>query len=296
MAQTALDNLEAEAIYIMREVVAECTRPIMLYSMGKDSTVLLHLAKKAFFPEALPFPLLHIDTGWKFREMYQFRDTIAQEEGLSLLVYQHPQGMSLTPFDHGAYYTDVTKTQALKHFLQQGQYTAAFGGARREEEAVRSKERIFSFRNSAQAWNPQGQRPEFWNLYNTKLQEGESIRVFPLSNWKELDIWNYIARENLPFVPLYLAKPRPVVERDGHLIMVDDERFLLTEGEETIERMVRFRSLGCYPLTGAIESTASTLTELIEETKLAQYSERKSRLIDKEGTGSMERRKREGYF
>lgn len=293
-----LDQLEAEAIYIMREVAAECERPVMLYSIGKDSSVMLHLAMKAFYPEKPPFPFLHIDTTWKFREMIEFRDRKAKELGIEMLVYTNPEGLAqgINPFDHGAAYTDIMKTQALKQALKKYGFTAAFGGGRRDEEKSRAKERIFSFRNEAQAWDPKNQRPEMWKLYNTRINKGESIRVFPLSNWTEKDIWQYIKRENIDIVPLYFAAEHPVVERDGNLIMVDDDRMRLNEGEVPQIKKVRFRTLGCYPLTGAVESDATTLDEVISETLSAVTSERTSRVIGKEAAGSMERRKREGYF
>ncbi len=293
-----LDQLEAEAIYIMREVAAECERPVMLYSIGKDSSVMLHLAIKAFYPEKPPFPFMHIDTTWKFREMIEFRDRVAEKYGIDMLVYTNEEGVrqGINPFDHGAAYTDIMKTHALKQALRKNDYTAAFSGGRRDEEKSRAKERIFSFRNEAQAWDPKNQRPEMWKLYNTKIKKGESIRVFPLSNWTEKDIWQYIQREHIDIVPLYFAAERPVVERDGNLIMVDDDRFPLHPGEVPQKKMVRFRTLGCYPLTGAVESTATTLDEVIAETLSALTSERTSRVIDNEAAGSMERRKREGYF
>ena len=293
-----LDKLEAEAIYIMREVAAECEHPVMLYSIGKDSSVMLHLALKAFYPEKPPFPFLHIDTTWKFREMIEFRDRMAEKLGLEMLVYTNEEGVKqgINPFDHGSAYTDIMKTQALKAALSKYGFDAAFGGGRRDEEKSRAKERIFSFRNSAQAWDPKNQRPEMWNLYNTHIQKGESIRVFPLSNWTENDIWQYILREQIEIVPLYFAKERPVVERDGNLIMVDDDRMRLKEGEKPEMKKVRFRTLGCYPLTGAVESDADTLEGIVKETLGAVYSERTSRVIDHEAAGSMERRKKEGYF
>lgn len=293
-----LDKLEAEAIYIMREVAAECEHPVMLYSIGKDSSVMLHLALKAFYPEKPPFPFLHIDTTWKFREMIEFRDRMAEKLGLEMLVYTNEEGVKqgINPFDHGSAYTDIMKTQALKAALSKYGFDAAFGGGRRDEEKSRAKERIFSFRNSAQAWDPKNQRPEMWNLYNTHIQKGESIRVFPLSNWTENDIWQYILRERIEIVPLYFAKERPVVERDGNLIMVDDDRMRLKEGEKPEMKKVRFRTLGCYPLTGAVESDADTLEGIVKETLGAVYSERTSRVIDHEAAGSMERRKKEGYF
>ena len=293
-----LDELEAEAIYIIREVAAECEKPVMLYSIGKDSSVMLHLALKAFYPEKPPFPFLHVNTTWKFREMIEFRDNIAKKLGIEMLEYINQDGVKqgINPFDHGSAYTDIMKTQALKQALNKYGFTAAFGGGRRDEEKSRAKERIFSFRNSAHAWDPKNQRPEMWKLYNTKINKGESTRVFPISNWTEKDIWQYIKRENIDIVPLYFAAPRPVVVRDGNIIMVDDERFPLREGEKPEIKSVRFRTLGCYPLTGGIESTATTLDEIIDETLSAVSSERTSRVIDNEAAGSMERRKREGYF
>ena len=293
-----LDELEAEAIYIIREVAAECEKPVMLYSIGKDSSVMLHLAMKAFYPEKPPFPFLHIDTTWKFREMIEFRDRIAKENGIEMLVYTNQEGVDagINPFDNGSAYTDIMKTQALKQALKEYEFTAAFGGGRRDEEKSRAKERIFSFRNEAQAWDPKNQRPEMWKLYNTKINKGESIRVFPISNWTEKDIWQYIKRENIEIVPLYFAKERPVVYRDGNIIMVDDDRFKFREGEKPEMKKVRFRTLGCYPLTGGVESDAETLDEIIDETLAAVSSERTSRVIDNEAAGSMERRKREGYF
>ena len=293
-----LDELEAEAIYIIREVAAECEKPVMLYSIGKDSSVMLHLAIKAFYPEKPPFPFLHVNTTWKFREMIEFRDKVAAKYGIEMLEYINQDGVrqGINPFDHGAAYTDIMKTQALKQALNKYGFTAAFGGGRRDEEKSRAKERIFSFRNSAHAWDPKNQRPEMWKLYNTKINKGESIRVFPISNWTEKDIWQYIKRENIDIVPLYFAAERPVVNRDGNLIMIDDERFPLREGEKPEIKSVRFRTLGCYPLTGGVESKATTLDEIIEETLSAVSSERTSRVIDNEATGSMERRKREGYF
>lgn len=293
-----LDELEAEAIYIIREVAAECEKPVMLYSIGKDSSVMLHLAMKAFYPEKPPFPFLHVNTTWKFKEMIEFRDKTAEKLGIEMLEYINQDGVEqgINPFDHGSAYTDIMKTQALKQALNKYGFTAAFGGGRRDEEKSRAKERIFSFRNEAHAWDPKNQRPEMWKLYNTKINKGESIRVFPISNWTEKDIWQYIKRENIDIVPLYFAKERPVVERDGNLIMVDDERFPLKDGEVPEMKSVRFRTLGCYPLTGGVESTADTLDEIIEETLSAVSSERTSRVIDNEAAGSMERRKREGYF
>ena len=295
---THLDKLEAESIYIMREVAAECEHPVMLYSIGKDSSVMLHLALKAFYPEKPPFPFLHIDTTWKFKEMIEFRDATAKKLGLDMLVYTNEDGVSkgINPFDHGSAYTDIMKTQALKDALTKYGFTAAFGGGRRDEEKSRAKERIFSFRNAEQGWDPKNQRPEMWKLYNTQIRKGESMRVFPLSNWTEKDIWQYILRENIDIVSLYFAKERPIVERDGNLIMVDDERMRLAPGEKPVMRKVRFRTLGCYPLTGATESEADTLEAIVEETLAAISSERTSRVIDHEAAGSMERRKREGYF
>ncbi len=295
---THLDKLEAESIYIMREVAAECEHPVMLYSIGKDSSVMLHLALKAFYPEKPPFPFLHIDTTWKFREMIAFRDYTAKKLGLDMLVYTNEDGVrrGINPFDHGSAYTDIMKTQALKDALRKYGFTAAFGGGRRDEEKSRAKERVFSFRNSNQGWDPKNQRPEMWKLYNTQIKKGESMRVFPLSNWTEKDIWQYIMRENIDIVSLYFAKDRPVVEREGNLIMVDDERMRLAPGEKPVMRKVRFRTLGCYPLTGAIESDADTLEDIVDETLAAISSERTSRVIDHEASGSMERRKREGYF
>ncbi|MBQ9022945.1 MAG: sulfate adenylyltransferase subunit CysD [Eubacterium sp.] len=297
--QTHLEKLEAEAIYIMREVAAECEKPVMLYSIGKDSSVMLHLAMKAFYPEKPPFPFLHVNTTWKFREMIEFRDRRAKELGIEMLEYINEDGVrqGINPFDHGSAYTDIMKTQALKQALAKYGFTAAFGGGRRDEEKSRAKERIFSFRNTEQAWDPKNQRPEMWNLYNTEIHKGESIRVFPLSNWTETDIWQYIRQENIPIVPLYFAAKRPVVERDGNLILVDDERMRLEPGETPAEKMVRFRTLGCYPLSGGVESTATTIDEVIEETLASVESERTSRVIDKDGgSASMEKRKREGYF
>jgi sulfate adenylyltransferase subunit 2 len=296
---THLEQLEAESIHIMREVVAETERPVMLYSVGKDSAVMLHLARKAFYPAPPPFPLLHVDTTWKFRDMYALRDRVAAESGMELLVYRNPEAerLGINPFDHGALHTDMWKTEGLKQALDLHGFDAAFGGARRDEEKSRAKERIFSFRSSVHRWDPKNQRPELWNLYNAKKAKGESIRVFPLSNWTELDIWQYIYAEDIPIVPLYLAAPRPTVERDGLLLMVDDERFPLGPGEVPVERSVRFRTLGCYPLTGAVESEARTLPEVIQEMLVATTSERQGRAIDKDGGGaSMERKKQEGYF
>lgn len=296
---THLDRLEAESIHIMREVMADALNPVMLYSVGKDSAVMLHLARKAFYPSPPPFPLLHVDTTWKFRAMYDLRDRMATESGMELLVYQNAEALErgINPFDHGPLHTDMWKTEGLKKALDHYGFDVAFGGARRDEEKSRAKERIFSFRTASHGWDPKQQRPELWNLYNAKKAKGESIRVFPISNWTELDIWQYIARENIPIVPLYFAAPRPTVERDGLLLMVDDDRFPLNEGEVPVERSVRFRTLGCYPLTGAVESTASTLSEIIQEMLLTTTSERQGRLIDKDGgDASMEKKKQEGYF
>jgi sulfate adenylyltransferase subunit 2 len=295
---THLDALEAEAIYIIREVAAECEKPVMLYSIGKDSSVMLHLAMKAFYPEKPPFPFLHIDTTWKFKEMIAFRDRMAREKDIEMLVYTNEEGVrqGINPFDHGSAYTDIMKTQALKQALSKYGFTAAFGGGRRDEEKSRAKERIFSFRNREQAWDPKNQRPEMWNLYNTQIHKGESIRVFPLSNWTEKDIWQYIEREQIEIVPLYFAKERPIVYRDGNIILVDDDRLPLLPREKVKYERVRFRTLGCYPLTGGVRSEANTLEKIVKETLGAVTSERTSRVIDHEGAGSMERRKREGYF
>ncbi|MGJ8521758.1 Sulfate adenylyltransferase subunit 2 [Carnimonas sp. R-84981] len=296
---THLKQLEAESIHIIREVAAEFSNPVMMYSIGKDSSVMLHLARKAFYPGKPPFPLMHVDTTWKFREMYEFRDRMAKESGMELIVYTNEEGRAagINPFDHGsAKHTDIMKTQALKQALDKYQFDAMFGGARRDEEASRAKERVFSFRDKHHRWDPKNQRPELWNIYNSRINKGESIRVFPLSNWTELDIWQYIYLEDIPIVPLYYAAPRPVVERDGMLIKVDDERMPLEEGETPEQRWVRFRTLGCYPLTGAVESHAATLPEIIQEMLLARTSERSGRAIDKDSAGSMERKKREGYF
>jgi sulfate adenylyltransferase subunit 2 len=294
-----LKRLEAESIEIMREVVAEFRNPVMLYSIGKDSSVMLHLAIKAFYPSPLPFPLLHVDTTWKFREMIEFRDETAKRLNLNLLVYINQKGIEagVNPFASGsAVHTHVMKTEGLKQALDKYQFDAAFGGARRDEEKSRAKERIFSFRSKAHAWDPRNQRPELWNLFNTRIRQGESIRVFPLSNWTELDVWTYVQLEKIPVVPLYFSKERPVVERAGTLIMVDDERMPLEPGEKPQMRRVRFRTLGCYPLTGAIESEATTLDEIVAEMKTAQVSERQGRLIDTDEAASMEKKKREGYF
>lgn len=296
---THLQRLEAESIQIMREVVAECEHPVMLYSIGKDSAVMLHLAVKAFYPSKLPFPLLHVDTTWKFKEMIEFRDVMAKKLGLDLIVHINPQGIEkgINPFTHGsAVHTDIWKTEGLKQALDKYGFDVAFGGARRDEEKSRAKERIFSIRSAQHRWDPKLQRPELWRLYNTRKNKGESIRVFPLSNWTELDIWQYIYLNNIPIVPLYFAKERPVVERDGTLIMVDDERLPMHKGETPMMKKVRFRTLGCYPLTGAIESEANSLTAIIQEMLLARTSERQGRLIDHDSAGSMEKKKQEGYF
>lgn len=298
-ALTHLQRLEAESIRIFREAVAESERPVMLYSVGKDSAVLLHLARKAFYPAKLPFPLLHVDTTWKFRDMYAFRDSYVQELGLELLVHQNPEAIRLgiNPFDHGsATHTDVWKTEGLKQALDKFGFDAAFGGARRDEEKSRAKERVFSLRSAQHRWDPKRQRPELWSLYNVRRSPGESVRVFPLSNWTELDVWQYIHLESIPIVPLYFSAERPVVERDGTLIMVDDDRMRLLPGEEPELRSVRFRTLGCYPLTGAVESTAATLPEIIQEMLLTTTSERQGRVIDHDSSGSMEKKKQEGYF
>ncbi|WP_199849022.1 sulfate adenylyltransferase subunit CysD [Sphingomonas sp. STIS6.2] len=295
---THLQRLEAESIHILREVVAEAERPVMLYSVGKDSAVMLHLAKKAFFPARPPFPLLHVDTTWKFRAMYDLRDRAAAEAGMELIVHTNPEAKALgiNPFDHGSRHTDMWKTDGLKQALTAGGYDAAFGGARRDEEKSRAKERIFSFRSASHGWDPKAQRPELWRLYNTRIAKGESIRVFPLSNWTELDIWQYILAEGIEIVPLYFAAPRPTVERDGMLLMVDDERFRFREGEVAVDRSIRFRTLGCYPLTGAVESEAATLPDVIQEMLLTTTSERQGRAIDHDQAASMEKKKREGYF
>ena len=294
-----LERLEAESIHIMREVVAQFDKPVMLYSIGKDSSVMLHLARKAFYPAPLPFPLLHVDTTWKFKEMISFRDRMARELGFELIVHTNTDGLAqgINPFDHGSKnYTDVMKTSALKQALDAGGYDAAFGGARRDEEKSRAKERVFSFRDKFHRWDPKNQRPELWNQYNGRVHRGESIRVFPLSNWTELDVWQYIRLQGIEIVPLYYSAPRPVVERDGVVIMVDDDRFVFEEGEEPELRSVRFRTLGCYPLSGAVESTATTLPDIISEMLLATRSEREGRVIDYDQSGSMEEKKREGYF
>jgi sulfate adenylyltransferase subunit 2 len=295
---THLQRLEAEAIHIMREVVAEAEKPVMLYSIGKDSAVMLHLAGKAFYPAPPPFPLLHVDTTWKFKAMYEMRERMAKDLGFELLVYKNPECVArdINPFDHGSLHTDLWKTEGLKQALDKYGFDAAFGGARRDEEKSRAKERIFSFRSANHRWDPKNQRPELWRLYNARKHKGESIRVFPISNWTELDIWQYIHLENIPIVPLYLSAPRPVVSRDGTLIMVDDERMRLREGEKPEIRSVRFRTLGCYPLTGAVESKADTLPAIIQEMLLATTSERQGRVIDHDQAGSMEKKKQEGYF
>ena len=294
-----LERLEAESIHIIREVAAECRNPVMLYSIGKDSSVMLHLARKAFFPSRPPFPLLHVDTTWKFRAMYELRDRMARESGQELIVHRNPEAVRLgiNPFTHGsALHTDVWKTQGLKQALDKYSFDLAFGGARRDEEKSRAKERVFSFRSAQHQWDPKNQRPELWRLYNARKNKGESIRVFPLSNWTELDIWQYILAEDIPIVPLYLAAERPVVERDGTLVMVDDERFPLREGEQPVLKRVRFRTLGCYPLTGAVESSAVTLEEIVAEMFTARTSERQGRVIDHDENASMEKKKKEGYF
>jgi sulfate adenylyltransferase subunit 2 len=298
-ALTHLQRLEAESIHIMREVVAEAGKPVMLYSIGKDSAVMLHLAMKAFYPSRPPFPLLHVDTRWKFRDMYAFRDRMAKELGLELITHVNPEGVAknINPFTHGsAIHTDVMKTEGLKQALEKCGFDAAFGGARRDEEKSRAKERIFSFRSAQHRWDPKNQRPELWKVYNARRHKGESLRVFPLSNWTELDIWQYIHLQNIPIVPLYFAAERPVVERNGTLIMVDDERMPLSPGEVPMMRKVRFRTLGCYPLTGAIESEADTLPAIIQEMLLTKTSERQGRVIDHDATASMEKKKQEGYF
>ncbi|KZE18004.1 MULTISPECIES: sulfate adenylyltransferase subunit CysD [Sphingomonas] len=296
---THLQRLEAESIHILREVVAEAERPVMLYSVGKDSAVMLHLAKKAFYPAPPPFPLLHVDTTWKFRAMYDLRDKAARDAGMELLVHQNPEAKArgINPFDHGSLHTDLWKTEGLKQALDHYGFDAAFGGARRDEEKSRAKERVFSFRSANHRWNPKAQRPELWHLYNARKAKGESIRVFPLSNWTELDIWQYILSQGIEIVPLYFAAPRPTVERDGMLLMVDDDRFRLLPGEVPVDRSIRFRTLGCYPLTGAVESEAATLSEVIQEMLLTTTSERQGRAIDRDaGSASMEKKKQEGYF
>lgn len=295
---THLQRLEAESIHILREVVAEAENPVMLYSVGKDSAVMLHLAKKAFYPAPPPFPLLHVDTTWKFSDMYALRDKAAQDAGMELLVYQNPEAKEkgINPFDHGALHTDMWKTEGLKQALDLHGFDVAFGGARRDEEKSRAKERVFSFRSANHRWDPKNQRPELWRLYNTRKAKGESVRVFPISNWTELDIWQYIHLEGIDIVPLYLSAPRPTVERDGLLLMVDDDRFPLRPGEEPEMKSIRFRTLGCYPLTGAVESTAKTLPEVIQEMLLTTTSERQGRAIDHDQAASMEKKKQEGYF
>jgi len=296
---THLQRLEAESIHILREIVAECERPVMLYSIGKDSATMLHLARKAFYPAPPPFPLLHVDTTWKFRDMYALRDRVAAQMGMELLVYRNPEAeaLGINPFDHGSQvHTDMWKTQGLKQALDKYGFDAAFGGARRDEEKSRAKERIFSFRSAQHHWDPKNQRPELWRLYNARKNKGESIRVFPISNWTELDVWQYIHLEDIPIVPLYYAAERPVVERDGTLVMVDDERMRLRPGEQPMRKWVRFRTLGCYPLTGAVESMATTLPQIIQEMLLATTSERQGRMIDHDSAASMEKKKQEGYF
>jgi sulfate adenylyltransferase subunit 2 len=299
MKLTHLRQLEAESIHILREVAAEFENPVMLYSIGKDSSVMLHLARKAFYPGKIPFPLMHVDTTWKFREMIEFRDRMAREHGFELLIYTNEEGVrqGINPFTHGsALYTDIMKTEGLKQALGKYKFDAAFGGARRDEEKSRAKERIFSFRSATHRWDPKNQRPELWNIYNARVKPGESIRAFPISNWTELDIWQYITLEEIPIVPLYYAKERPVVERDGMLVLVDDERLKLQPGEKVRMKSVRFRTLGCYPLTAAVESSAATLPEIIQEMLLTRTSERQGRLIDHDQAGSMEKKKQEGYF
>ena len=296
---THLERLEAESIHIMREVVAESDRPVMLYSVGKDSAVMLHLARKAFYPAPPPFPLLHVDTTWKFKAMYELRDRMARESGMELIVYKNPEAEArgINPFDHGPLHTDMWKTEGLKQALDKYGFDVAFGGARRDEEKSRAKERVFSFRSANHRWDPKNQRPELWHLYNAKKAKGESIRVFPISNWTELDIWQYIQLNDIPIVPLYFSQKRPTVERDGLLLMVDDDRFPLRDGEVPVERSIRFRTLGCYPLTGAVESEAATLSDVIQEMLLTTTSERQGRAIDKDaGSASMEKKKQEGYF
>jgi len=295
---THLERLEAESIHIMREVVSEAERPVMLYSVGKDSAVMLHLARKAFYPSPPPFPLLHVDTTWKFQDMYALRDRMAVESGMELLVYRNPdaEARGINPFDHGSLHTDMWKTEGLKQALDLHGFDAAFGGARRDEEKSRAKERVFSFRSANHRWDPKNQRPELWRLYNARKAKGESIRVFPISNWTELDIWQYIHLNDIPIVPLYFAAKRPTVERDGMLLMVDDDRFPLRDGEVPVERSIRFRTLGCYPLTGAVESEAATLPQIIQEMLLTTTSERQGRAIDHDQSASMEKKKQEGYF
>jgi len=295
---THLARLEAESIHIMREVVAEAEKPVMLYSVGKDSAVMLHLARKAFYPSPPPFPLLHVDTTWKFQDMYALRNRMAKESGMELLVYKNPEAVErgINPFDHGGLHTDLWKTEGLKQALDHYGFDAAFGGARRDEEKSRAKERVFSFRSANHRWDPKNQRPELWSLYNAKKARGESIRIFPISNWTELDIWQYIHLNDIPIVPLYFSAKRPTVERDGLILMVDDERFQLRDGETPVERSIRFRTLGCYPLTGAVESTAATLPAIIQEMLLTTTSERQGRAIDHDQAASMEKKKQEGYF
>jgi len=298
MTLTHLDRLEAESIHILREVVTEAERPVMMYSVGKDSAVMLHLAKKAFYPAPPPFPLLHVDTTWKFKAMYELREKAAAEAGMQLLVHQNPEAIArgINPFDHGAMHTEMWKTDGLKQALDKWGFDAAFGGARRDEEKSRAKERVFSFRTSSHRWDPKAQRPELWHLYNARKAKGESMRVFPISNWTELDVWQYIAREGIEIVPLYFAAPRPTVVRDGLILMVDDDRFPLAPGEEPVMRSIRFRTLGCYPLSGGVESEATTLNEVIQEMLLTTTSERQGRAIDKDAGASMEQKKQEGYF
>jgi sulfate adenylyltransferase subunit 2 len=295
---THLERLEAEAIHIMREVIAEAENPVMLYSVGKDSAVMLHLAKKAFYPSPPPFPLLHVDTTWKFQEMYKVRNKAAKDAGMELLIHHNPEAMEkgINPFDHGALHTDMWKTEGLKQALDKWGFDAAFGGARRDEEKSRAKERVFSFRTAQHRWEPKAQRPELWSLYNARKAKGESMRVFPISNWTELDIWQYIHLEGIEIVPLYFSAPRPTVERDGLILMIDDDRFPLKDGEEPVMRSIRFRTLGCYPLTGAVESKAKTLPEVIQEMLLTTTSERQGRSIDKDAGASMEIKKQQGYF
>ena len=295
---THLQRLESESIHIMREVVSECEKPVMLYSVGKDSAVMLHLARKAFYPSAPPFPLLHVDTTWKFRAMYEMRDRMAKDSGMQLIVHRNPEAVArgINPFDHGALHTDLWKTEGLKQALSQFEFDAAFGGARRDEEKSRAKERIFSFRSANHRWDPKNQRPEVWHLYNSRKNKGESIRAFPLSNWTELDVWQYIHLESIPIVPLYFAAERPTVARDGLLLMVDDDRFRLLPGEVPVMRSIRFRTLGCYPLTGAVESSAATLPQIIQEMLLTTTSERQGRAIDRDQAASMETKKQAGYF
>jgi sulfate adenylyltransferase subunit 2 len=298
VALTHLQRLESESMHIMREVVAECAKPVMLYSMGKDSAVMLHVARKAFHPSTPPFPLLHVDTTWKFRAMYEMRDRMARDSGMQLIVHHNPIAVAraINPFDHGSLHTDLWKTEGLKQALSQHGFDAAFGGARRDEEKSRAKERVFSFRSANHRWDPKNQRPELWHIYNARKAKGESIRIFPLSNWTELDIWQYIYLENIPIVPLYFAASRPIVERDGVLLMVDDDRFRLRAGEAPTMRTIRFRTLGCYPLTGAVESSATTLPQIIQEMLLTTTSERQGRTIDHDQAASMEAKKQAGYF